>query len=86
MHPRTLQRRLAAEGTTFEAIVDSARRSAALRLLTQTDVPMSQVALMVELAGPPSLTRACRRWFGRTPTQVRRDAMEARAATAVAQG
>lgn len=74
MHPRTLQRRLAAEGTTFEAIVDSARRSAAQRLLTQTDVPLSQIALMIELAGSPSLTRACRRWFDRTPSQLRRAA------------
>jgi AraC-like DNA-binding protein len=28
----------------------------------------------VELAGQAALTRAARRWFGRTPTQVRRDA------------
>ncbi|WP_034239324.1 AraC family transcriptional regulator [Saccharomonospora iraqiensis] len=74
MHPRTLQRRLAAEGTSFEAIVDDARKNTAYRLLTQTGMPLAQVASLVELAGSPSLTRAVRRWFGRTPTEVRRAA------------
>jgi AraC-like DNA-binding protein len=74
MHPRTLQRRLAQEGTSFQAILDDVRRNAAHRLLTGTDMPFSQVASLVELAGQAALTRAARRWFGRTPTQVRRDA------------
>lgn len=86
MHSRTLQRRLAAEGTSFQAVLDHARRSAAHRLLTQTDMPLSRIAVMVELAGPPSLTRACRRWFGRAPSQVRRDAAAERSADVVAQG
>jgi AraC-like DNA-binding protein len=74
VHPRTLQRRLAAEGTSFEAIVDDVRKNVARRLLTGTDMPLSQVASLVELAGQSGLTRASHRWFGRTPTQVRRDA------------
>lgn len=74
MHPRTLQRRLAQEGTSFQAILDDVRKNAAHRLLTGTDMPFSQVASLVELAGQAALTRAARRWFGRTPTQVRRDA------------
>ncbi len=74
LHPRTLQRRLSSEGATFESIVDEVRRTTAHRLLTRTDLPLSQVASMVELAGQQGLTRAVRRWFGRTPTQVRRNA------------
>ncbi|MET8978105.1 AraC family transcriptional regulator [Streptomyces sp. NPDC004539] len=73
-HPRTLQRRLAAEGTSFQAILDDVRRHSAHRLLTGTDMPFSQIASLVELGGQAALTRAVRRWFGRTPTQVRRDA------------
>ncbi|MGW5571556.1 AraC family transcriptional regulator [Nocardia thailandica] len=86
LHPRTLQRRLAAEGTTFEAIVDDARRTTALRLLTRTDLPLSQVASLIELAGQSALTRASRRWFADTPSRVRRAARSPRPAGAVAQG
>jgi AraC-like DNA-binding protein len=74
LHPRTLQRRLAQEGTSFQAILDDVRKNAAHRLLTGTDMPFSQVASLVELAGQAALTRAVRRWYGKTPSQVRREA------------
>lgn len=70
-HPRTLQRRLAAEGTTFAAVVDSARREAALRHLTTTRLPMTQVAALVGFAEQSALTRAVRRWEGMSPREVR---------------
>jgi AraC-like DNA-binding protein len=74
MHPRTLQRRLAAEGTTFEAVLDDVRRAAAFRLITQTDVPLTQVTAMVSLAEQSALSRAARRWFGASPRELRRSA------------
>jgi AraC-like DNA-binding protein len=70
-HPRTLQRRLAAEGTTFEAILDDVRRATAGRLITQTDLPFSQVTAMVGLAEQSALSRAARRWFGVSPRGLR---------------
>ncbi|MFI9814993.1 AraC family transcriptional regulator [Saccharothrix variisporea] len=72
MHPRTLQRRLAAEGTTFAEILDDVRRQAALRYLTTTDMPMSQVAGMLGLSEQSALSRCCRRWWGATPSAIRR--------------
>lgn len=72
VHPRTLQRHLAAEGTTFEAVLDDVRRDAAHRLLTRTDLPLSQVAAMTGFSEQSTLTRAARRWFGETPTRARR--------------
>lgn len=75
LHPRTLQRQLAAEGTTFESVVDDVRRETALRLLTRTDMPLSQVTAMVGLSEQSALTRAAHRWFGETPTAARRRAM-----------
>lgn len=71
LHPRTLQRRLAAEGTTFGALLDEVRRDAAHRWLTTTDLPVAQVALMVGFAEQSSLSHACRRWFGASPRAVR---------------
>jgi AraC-like DNA-binding protein len=71
LHPRTLQRHLAAEGTTFERVLDEVRRDAAHRLITTTDLPFAQVAAMLGLAAQSGLTRAVRRWFGATPTRLR---------------
>ncbi|BBE21786.1 HTH-type transcriptional regulator VirS [Arthrobacter sp. MN05-02] len=71
MHPRTLQRRLAAEGTSFGALLDDVRRDTALRLLTRTDLPLQQVAGLVGLSEQSALTRCVRRWYGRTPSAVR---------------
>lgn len=72
IHPRTLQRRLAEEGTSYGEIVDAARRETALRLVTTTNLPLWQVASLVGLADPAVLTRNCRRWFGTPPSTLRR--------------
>lgn len=71
MHPRTLQRRLSAEGTTFEAVLDGVRRDAARRYLVNTALPLTQVAAMVGFAEQSTLTHAVRRWFGITPREMR---------------
>ena len=72
VHPRTLQRQLAADGTTFEKILDTVRRDTARRLLSGSDPPLAEVASLVGLADQATLTRAARRWFGQTPSQFRR--------------
>ncbi|MFE3224402.1 AraC family transcriptional regulator [Nocardia sp. NPDC059228] len=74
VHPRTLQRRLSAEDTSFAAILDEVRRNQTRRYLTTTDMPMSQVAAMVGLTEQATLTRCCRRWWNATPREVRRSA------------
>jgi AraC-like DNA-binding protein len=71
-HPRTLQRQLAAEGAGFETLLDDVRRTAAHRLITQTDVPLTQITAMVGLAEQSALTRATRRWFGVSPRELRK--------------
>lgn len=72
VHPRTLQRRLAAEGTTFATLLDEVRRAEARRYLTTTDIPMSQVASLVGLSEQSTFTRCCQRWWGATPSAIRR--------------
>jgi len=72
IHPRTLQRRLAAEGAAFDKILDTVRRQTAYRLITSTDVPFSQVTAMVGLTEQSALSRAVRRWFGTSPRDLRR--------------
>lgn len=71
IHPKTLQRRLTAEGTTFAELVDRTRRELAHRLLSGTDLPVSQVSRQLGYAEHSVFTRACKRWFGATPTECR---------------
>lgn len=73
LHPRTLQRRLAAEGTSFDRVRDSVRRQLALRYLCETQIPLAQLAGLLGLSEQAALTRACRRWFGVTPSCLRRE-------------
>jgi AraC-like DNA-binding protein len=73
MHPRTLQRRLHEEGTTFEAIKDDARRDLARRYLAQPNLPLVQVSGLLDYSEQSALGRSCRRWFHATPRALRQD-------------
>ncbi|MFE3193248.1 AraC family transcriptional regulator [Nocardia sp. NPDC059240] len=79
VHERTLQRALAAEGTTFTEVLDAARRDATLRLLCETDLPMSRITTIIGLREQSALTRVVRRWYGITPQQLRTAARTRRA-------
>jgi AraC-like DNA-binding protein len=72
LHPRTLQRHLAAENTTFDAIHDEVRRDIVHRLITRTALPFSQVAATIGMTEQANLTRAVRRWYGVAPRTLRR--------------
>lgn len=71
MHRRTLERRLKAQGITFQSVLDDVRYEAARQLLRDTDLPSTHVAAAVGFAEPASFTHAFRRWSGMTPTQWR---------------
>jgi AraC-like DNA-binding protein len=59
--PRTLQRRLADEGTSWRVIVDGTRRERVTALLAE-DVTADVTAARVGYAGSRALRRALRRW------------------------
>ena len=80
MHPRTLQRRLREEGTSFEAIKDDVRRDAAARYLTETGIPLARVAALLGYSESSVLNRSCQRWFGQSPRQIREKAAGSTAA------
>lgn len=71
MHPRTLQRRLAEEGTSCQQVVEQERRAHAGRYLAEPDLPLGQVAGLLGYSEQSALNRSCRRWFGMTPRQYR---------------
>jgi AraC-like DNA-binding protein len=72
MHPRTLQRRLQDEGVTFEAIREDVYKNAALHLLRESDIPLTQLAGALGFSEQSALSRSCARWFGMSPSGVRR--------------
>ncbi len=65
--PRTMQARLTAEGVSFRALVDDARRRAVERLLVAGAGPR-EIQTELGYADAASLRRACRRWWGVGPT------------------
>jgi AraC-like DNA-binding protein len=73
LHPRTLQRRLREDDQTFEMLKDTARRELAGQLLAQADIGLSLLAQLLDFAEQAVLTRACQRWFGKSPSVVRRE-------------
>lgn len=80
MHPRALQRRLDDEGTSFNAIRDDVRRQHAMRYLTSTQLPLSQVTGLLGLSEQSTLTRFCRLQFDATPSAIRGASVDSRAA------
>ena len=72
LHERTLQRRLKEEETSFEAIKDDVRREIAYSYLAKKSVPLSHVAEVLGYAETSAFTRACRRWFGQAPRELRK--------------
>ncbi len=74
MSPRTLQRRLEGLGTSFQALADDARKVLAKELLTQTLLPINEIAYRLGFANQANLTRAVKRWFDESPRTVRKSA------------
>jgi AraC-like DNA-binding protein len=64
---RSLQRRLAERGTSFQVIVDDARRAMAEELLAARRASVTEAAFAVGFADVAAFTRAFRRWNGVPP-------------------
>jgi AraC-like DNA-binding protein len=71
MSTRTLQRRLEGEGTSFESVLNDARRDLALQHLVNPSVSSNEIAGLVGFVEPSPFFRAFRRWFGCTPKEWR---------------
>lgn len=71
LHPKTLLRRLKAEGKTFHQIRDEVRRDLALYYLQNTTFELSEIALKLGYAEHSVFSRSCVRWFGASPSQKR---------------
>jgi AraC-like DNA-binding protein len=68
---RTLQRKLAEAGTSFQGVHDAARQALAEELLRDSRLNLTDVAYLLGYREQSSFSRACRDWFGNTPARTR---------------
>jgi AraC-like DNA-binding protein len=71
MNRRTLQRRLEAEGTNFQLILDETRYEFAMQLLAHTKLSVAEISLIVGYSEASVLTRGFTQWTGMTPSRWR---------------
>ncbi|BCG96565.1 AraC family transcriptional regulator [Mesorhizobium sp. 131-2-1] len=73
MSERTLRRRLAESGVSFQSLLDGLRKNRALELLANQNMSVEQIAFAVGFSDPHNFRRAFRRWTGATPGALRAD-------------
>jgi len=72
VHPRRLQRRLAAEGLTFRQVIDEMRYRRARALIDDGDRSLTEIAQELGYSDSAHFARAFRRWAGIAPATYRR--------------
>lgn len=70
--PRSLQRRLSEQGTSFQALLDDTRRHLAEKHLMDAKLDLAEIALLLGYSEQSAFTRAFRSWTGLAPAQWRR--------------
>jgi len=71
MSARSLQRRLLAEGITYQALAEETRKEAARRYVAGSTLSLGEIAYLVGYSEPASFHRAFKRWYGVTPDGFR---------------
>ncbi len=71
---RTLQRKLSAEGASFEKVLDELRHKLALHYLAGKKVSVNETAYLVGFSEPAAFSRAFKRWTSKSPREFQSDA------------
>ena len=71
MSKRTLARKLSQEGLKFTEILGQLRRDLAVRYLDDRKLHISKIAWLLGFNEVSAFTHACKRWTGKTPSQMR---------------
>lgn len=71
LSPRTLKRRLQAEGSSYRQLLAEQRRSRAAELLRDRRLSLTQIAALLDFADVSSFSQAYKRWHGVAPSTAR---------------
>lgn len=71
MSPRTLQRKLAKESTSYQEVLDQTRHKLALDYLEQPQLNITDIAYLLGFTEPSAFYRAFKKWHGLPPGQYR---------------
>lgn len=71
MSQRTLQRKLANEGTTFSAVLDETRSELAQRFIRNHSLTFIEITFLLGFSEISSFSRSFKRWTGVSPTEFR---------------
>jgi AraC-like DNA-binding protein len=69
---RSLQRRLAEAGISYQQLLDNTRRDAADEYLADPRLSIGEVAYLLGYSEPAAFHRAFKRWNGITPQSFRK--------------
>jgi AraC-like DNA-binding protein len=73
--PRTLQRKLAEQGSSHSEVVDSVRREMAERLVADSRVSITEIAFLLGFTDVSGFRRMYKRWTGVSPARTRSDSL-----------
>ena len=71
MNERTVRRRLEDDGTTLRELLATVRREWSCHLLSDTDLPVSEIAWILGYSDSTVFARAFRSWTKKSPTEWR---------------
>ncbi len=74
IHPRTLRRRLAEEGTSFRSLLNEARSTVAVDLLRNVGLTVEEVSTRLGYTEVSTFSHAFKRWYGAAPSAYSRKA------------
>jgi AraC-like DNA-binding protein len=69
---RTLHRHLAAQGTSFRALLNSVRLELAEEYIADLSIPLTEISYLLGFSDSSAFSRAFKRWTGHAPTVYRR--------------
>jgi AraC-like DNA-binding protein len=77
MSPRTLQRKLQEEGTSYSEVLSETRQTFALRLIQDRELSLSDITYLLGFSEVSSFSRSFKSWTGKSPRDWRRESSPA---------
>lgn len=69
--PRSLQRRLMKEGSSFRQICDDIKRTSSDLLLSDRSLDVNKISMVLGYSEPAAYIHACMKWHGKSPSELR---------------